>query len=149
MCNLYSVQRSAPEIAAHFGVSDPALLDIPPETKPGEPGIIVRKTGGGRVMQSLRWGFPRPQADRDGSALHLKPVLGWMELRASSSRVAVTVMPSDGSVSGDCGCVWVNAARAERSADPATTADTPMRHRIASPCASVEFSKVPRDHDPI
>jgi hypothetical protein len=37
------------------------------------------------------------------------PKLGWMELRASSSRVAVTVMPSDGSAAGadgDCGSVW-------------------------------------------
>jgi putative SOS response-associated peptidase YedK len=74
MCNLYSVQRSAAEIATHFGVSDPPELDIPPETKPGESGIIVRKTGSGRVMQSLHWGFPRPQADRDGNPLHLKPV---------------------------------------------------------------------------
>jgi putative SOS response-associated peptidase YedK len=74
MCNLYSVHTSATEIAAHFGVSDPAPLDIPPENKPGEPGIIVRKAGSGRVMQSLRWGFPRPQADRDGNPLHLKPV---------------------------------------------------------------------------
>jgi putative SOS response-associated peptidase YedK len=74
MCNLYSVQRSATEIAAHFGVSDPPELDIPPETKPGEPGIIVRTTAGRRVMQSLHWGFPRPQADRNGDPLHPKPV---------------------------------------------------------------------------
>jgi hypothetical protein len=33
------------------------------------------------------------------------PRLGWMELRASSSRVAVTVMASDGSVSGGGGGV--------------------------------------------
>jgi putative SOS response-associated peptidase YedK len=74
MCNLYRVQNSVAEIAAHFGISDPPQLDIPPEIKPGEPGIIVRKTGGRRVMQSLRWGFPRPQTDRDGTLLHMKPV---------------------------------------------------------------------------
>ena len=74
MCNLYSLRSSAAEIAVHFGVSDPPALDIPAETKPGEPGIIVRQGAGRRVMQSLRWGFPRPQADRDGNPLHLKPV---------------------------------------------------------------------------
>jgi putative SOS response-associated peptidase YedK len=74
MCNLYRVQNTAAEIAAHFGVSDPAQLDIPPETKPGEPSIIVRAAGGRRVMQSLPWGFPRPQTDRDGTLLHPKPV---------------------------------------------------------------------------
>ncbi len=74
MCNLYSLRSSAAEIAIHFGVRDPPQLDIPAEIKPGEPGIIVRQGAGGRMMQSLRWGFPRPQADRDGNPLHLKPV---------------------------------------------------------------------------
>jgi putative SOS response-associated peptidase YedK len=79
MCNLYSVQSSAAEIAVHFGVSDPPALEIPGQIKqdgikPGEPGIIVRQGAGRRVMQSLRWGFPRPQTDRDGNPLHLKPV---------------------------------------------------------------------------
>ena len=71
MCNLYSVQSSAAEIAVHFGVSDPPAFEIPGQIKQdgikrGEPGIIVRQSAGRRVMQSLRWGFPRPQADRDG-----------------------------------------------------------------------------------
>jgi putative SOS response-associated peptidase YedK len=74
MCNLYTVRKSAAEVAAHFGVSDPPQLQIPPETKPGEPGIIVRQGADGRVMQSLSWGFPRPQTDRDGNPLHMKPV---------------------------------------------------------------------------
>src|SRR5262245_21593441 len=65
-----------------------------------------------------------------------------MELRASSSRVAVTVMPSDGSMSGLCGGVWPSAEPAEKSAGPATKADTPTRHRIASPCVAVRFPKV-------
>ena len=34
----------------------------------------MRQGAGRRVMQSLRWAFPRPQADRDGNPLHLKPV---------------------------------------------------------------------------
>ena len=96
MCNLYSVRSSAAEIAVHFGVRDPPQLDIPAEIEPGEPGIIVRQGAGGRVIQSLRWGFPRPQADRDGNPLHLKPVnlvadltnpcrTGWSLTRATAA----------------------------------------------------------------
>ena len=96
MCNLYSLRSSAAEIAIHFGVRDPPQLDIPAEIKPGEPGIIVRQGAGGRMMQSLRWGFPRPQADRDGNPLHLKPVnlvadltnpmwTGWRRTRATAA----------------------------------------------------------------
>ncbi len=44
-----------------------------------------------------------------------------MELRASSSRVAVTVMPSDGSVSGGCGSVCA-AAGAPAATRPETNA---------------------------
>ena len=74
MSNLYSLRSSAADIADHFGVSGPPALDLPAEIKSGEPGIVVRQGAGGRVMQSLRWGFPRPQTDRVGDLLHLKPV---------------------------------------------------------------------------
>jgi putative SOS response-associated peptidase YedK len=75
MCNLYRVQKAEAEIVAHFGVSDAPALDIPSEPKRGESGIVVRKTADGRrVMQSLSWGFPRPQKDGDGNPLHMKPV---------------------------------------------------------------------------
>jgi putative SOS response-associated peptidase YedK len=74
MSNLYSLRSSAAEIAAHFGANDPPAPDLPAETKPGAPGIVVREGANGRVMQSLRWGFPRPQTDRAGDLLHPKPV---------------------------------------------------------------------------
>jgi putative SOS response-associated peptidase YedK len=74
MSNLYSLRSSAADIAAHFGASDPPAPDLPAETKPGTPGIVVREGANGRVMQSLRWGFPRPQTDRAGDLLHAKPV---------------------------------------------------------------------------
>src|SRR5277367_2603455 len=74
MSNLYALRSSAAEIADHFGVSDPPALALPAGIKPGEPGIVVREGAGGRVMQSLRWGFPRPQTDRPGDLLHPKPV---------------------------------------------------------------------------
>lgn len=74
MCNLYRVRDGVVEIATHFGVSDPPQLDIPMETKPGERGIVVRQSNGQSVMQSLGWGFPRPQNDAAGSLLDPKPV---------------------------------------------------------------------------
>ena len=74
MCNLYTVRKSAGEIANHFGIDDVPDLAIPDETKPGGPGIIVRGPPGRRAMQRLAWGFPRPQTDNAGQPLHPKPV---------------------------------------------------------------------------
>jgi putative SOS response-associated peptidase YedK len=75
MSNLYRLEATATEIARHFGASDAGGLDIPAEVKPGQPGVVVRKGGDGRrLLQVLRWGFPRPQKDRDGNPLHMKPV---------------------------------------------------------------------------
>jgi putative SOS response-associated peptidase YedK len=74
MCNLYTVRKTAGEIANHFGIDPVPDLAIPDETKPGGPGIIVRGPPGRRAMQRLAWGFPRPQMDNDGSPLHPKPV---------------------------------------------------------------------------
>lgn len=72
---LYRVRKSEAEIAAHFGVTTPKPSDVPRETKPGQPGVIVRKGHGGRVMQSLGWGFPLVQHDRNtGKPLKPKPV---------------------------------------------------------------------------
>jgi hypothetical protein len=47
MYNLYSLKRSAAEIAAHFGVNDPPALDFPAEVKPSESGIVVRQGASG------------------------------------------------------------------------------------------------------
>lgn len=74
MCNLYEAPRSMADMAAHFGVADPPDLDIPHETKRGEPGIIVRGSVDQRMMLSAKWGFPRPQKDGDGGLLHHEPV---------------------------------------------------------------------------
>lgn len=74
MCNLYEIPQSMADMAAHFGVAAPAPLDIPHETKRGEPGIIVRGAVGQRIMLSAKWGFPRPQRDRGGQPLHAEPV---------------------------------------------------------------------------
>ena len=58
MCNLYTVRKSAAEVAAHFGVSDPTQSNSPEEVHPGYPGMVVREAEGARVMQSMVWGFP-------------------------------------------------------------------------------------------
>ena len=59
MCNLYSVQTSANEIARHFGVTVPVAADVPAETIRGSAGLVVREARGRRILQSLSWGFPR------------------------------------------------------------------------------------------
>lgn len=58
MCNLYTVRKSAAEVAAHFGVNNPMASNAPEEVYPGTPGNVVREDGGVRVMQSMTWGFP-------------------------------------------------------------------------------------------
>jgi putative SOS response-associated peptidase YedK len=59
MCNLFSLQSSADEVAAHFGVAPPVSVGVPSETIRGSDGLVVRETRGRRVLQTLSWGFPR------------------------------------------------------------------------------------------
>ncbi len=59
MCNLFSVQVGADEVARHFGITGTIDLAAPPETIRGGDGLVVRETRGRRVLQSLGWGFPR------------------------------------------------------------------------------------------
>lgn len=58
MCNLYTVRKSAAEVAAHFGVNAPVWTNAPEEIYPGQPGLVVREQDGVRVLQSMVWGFP-------------------------------------------------------------------------------------------
>lgn len=60
MCNLYTVRKSAAEVAAHFGVDVPDVgsFNVPDEVYPGYPGMVVRENEGRRVLQSMVWGFP-------------------------------------------------------------------------------------------
>ena len=58
MCNLYTVRKSAAEVAAHFDVPAPTPFNVPEEIYPGYPGLVVREAGGQRIMQSMIWGFP-------------------------------------------------------------------------------------------
>lgn len=58
MCNLYSMRKSAAEVAAHFRVANPVPSNAADEIYPGAPGLVVREQDGQRVMQSMAWGFP-------------------------------------------------------------------------------------------
>ena len=58
MCNLYTVRKSADEVAAHFGVANPVYSNAGAEFYPGTPGMVVREEDGQRIMQSMAWGFP-------------------------------------------------------------------------------------------
>lgn len=58
MCNLYTLRKSAAEVAAHFGIANPMASNAAEEVYPGMPGYVVREQDGVRVMQSMTWGFP-------------------------------------------------------------------------------------------
>jgi putative SOS response-associated peptidase YedK len=59
MCNLYTVRKSAEEVAAHFGVKPPITqINTPDEALPGYPGMVVREDRGERIPQSMVWGWP-------------------------------------------------------------------------------------------
>lgn len=58
MCNLYTVRKSAAEVAAHFGVPSPMQSNAPEEVYPGTPGMVVTEVDGVRELRSMTWGFP-------------------------------------------------------------------------------------------
>lgn len=58
MCNLYTVRKSAAEVAALFRVSKPVASNAPEEVYPGMPGLVVHEVDGTRILQSMTWGFP-------------------------------------------------------------------------------------------
>ncbi|MDO7843563.1 SOS response-associated peptidase [Sphingomonas immobilis] len=58
MCNLYTVRKSAAEVAAHFRVRNPVASNAGEEVYPGTPGLVVREADGERILQSMTWGFP-------------------------------------------------------------------------------------------
>lgn len=49
MCNLYTVRKSAAEVAAHFGVASPVQSNAGEEVYPGTPGVVVCEHEGARV----------------------------------------------------------------------------------------------------
>jgi putative SOS response-associated peptidase YedK len=69
MCNRYRMSAKQAELAQRFGI-DPALIMPepeplpPPELFPKRTGWVVRQEGGARVLDTMTWGFPPPQAGR-------------------------------------------------------------------------------------
>jgi putative SOS response-associated peptidase YedK len=72
MCNLYTVRKSAAEVAAHFGVTAPSEFNAPRNTYPGAPGVVAREIDGSLALQSMVWGFPRPMKSKK-TGLPIKP----------------------------------------------------------------------------
>lgn len=58
MCNLYTMRKSAAEVAAHFGVTSFASSNAPEEIYPGRPGLVVHNLDHRRTLRSMAWGFP-------------------------------------------------------------------------------------------
>jgi len=59
MCNLYTLKRSAEEVASFFGLRTVgAAPNVPDDILPGYPGLVVREDAGERLLESMVWGFP-------------------------------------------------------------------------------------------
>lgn len=59
MARLYTLKSSAADVAAYFGVADPAALQVPSETVEGTPGLVILEKDGRRLLKPMSWGFPR------------------------------------------------------------------------------------------
>jgi putative SOS response-associated peptidase YedK len=69
MCNRYRMSAKQAELAHRFGVDPKYIMPEPeplppPELFPKRIGRVVRKEGGARVLETMRWGFPPPAAAR-------------------------------------------------------------------------------------
>lgn len=73
-CNLYGLSATRDEISGYFAAQSDArhplavekdYVAAPAPGKPGNPGYVVRSGDGIRVLDVMRWGFPRP----DGKAV--------------------------------------------------------------------------------
>lgn len=63
MSNLYRARAPLAEIGAHFGVDELPELQVPYETKPEKPGIVIHSADGERTIHEIRWGFLRTVYD--------------------------------------------------------------------------------------
>jgi putative SOS response-associated peptidase YedK len=64
MSRLHAFLASAGEIAGQFGATWPQDLAVPSQTVEGLLGLVVFESIGGRLLRSMRWGFPRRLRDR-------------------------------------------------------------------------------------
>lgn len=59
MSRLYAILATLPDIAAHFGIDPVPELEHSSDIVEGSRGLVVREAHGRRLLQSMRWGFPR------------------------------------------------------------------------------------------
>jgi putative SOS response-associated peptidase YedK len=76
MCNLYTSKASAAEVASAFRARISTNFNAGEgEVYPGGPGMVVREEDGGRILQSMTWGFPLAQkSKKTGEPIKPKPV---------------------------------------------------------------------------
>ena len=74
MCNLYTVRRSAEEIAAYFGGEIPKPFELNTDIAKGGRGLVVRSHIGRRLIQEAGWGFPRMTAEVRAGKRQPEPV---------------------------------------------------------------------------
>ena len=62
MCNLYSITTNQAAITALFRVMNRYVGNLPPMPGvfPDYPAPVIRNTGTGREMTTMRWGMPPP-----------------------------------------------------------------------------------------
>lgn len=58
MCNLYRLRRSSAEIAQLFRAKAAHNANVAGEVYPTYPGLVVRASDDGRVVEGMTWGFP-------------------------------------------------------------------------------------------
>jgi putative SOS response-associated peptidase YedK len=63
MCTLYRIASGPEEIARVFGARD-ASTEWKAEVYPKYPAPVVRSEDAGRVLETMRWGFPPPPSGR-------------------------------------------------------------------------------------
>lgn len=59
MSRLYANTATRDEIAKRFGTQPDTSVAVPAETVEGQPGLVVLKVSGHRILKSMTWGFPR------------------------------------------------------------------------------------------
>lgn len=76
MCNLYTNNASAADVAAAFKAQMPTSFNAGPgDIYPGAPGLVVREDQGKRILHSMTWGFPLAQkSKKTGQPIKPKPV---------------------------------------------------------------------------
>ncbi len=58
MCNLYTVRKTAAEVAEYLPSAEPDPVERWARSLSGTPGTVIIENDGIREMRSMTWGFP-------------------------------------------------------------------------------------------